>query len=46
MVRGADARRRWCLAAGGAAMVLFFILRWLDVYGDPNPGRLSRYARL
>jgi uncharacterized membrane protein len=33
----AATRRRWCLAIGGGAVVLFLVLRGLDLYGDPNP---------
>lgn len=27
-------RARWLLATGGGALLLFLLLRWLDVYGD------------
>ena len=30
-------RRRWLLAMGGAAIVLFVMLRAINVYGDPAP---------
>lgn len=31
-----DRRRRWCLAIGGSAIVLFLVLRTFNVYGDPR----------
>ena len=33
----ADQRHRRCLAIGLAAIVVFFVLRTLNVYGDPTP---------
>ncbi|HUP61928.1 MAG TPA: heparan-alpha-glucosaminide N-acetyltransferase domain-containing protein [Thermoanaerobaculia bacterium] len=33
----ADSRRRWCIAIGLAAIVLFVILRVSAIYGDPRP---------
>jgi uncharacterized membrane protein len=33
----AERRRRICLRIGGGAIVLFIALRWLNVYGDPQP---------
>lgn len=30
-------RRRYCLALGTAAVVLFLVLRGFDLYGDPRP---------
>jgi uncharacterized membrane protein len=34
---GAERRRRWLLWAGTAAILLFLVLRGLNLYGDPNP---------
>lgn len=34
---GAERRRKWLLWIGTAAMLLFLILRGLNLYGDPNP---------
>lgn len=34
---GAARRQRWLLWTGMAAMVLFLVLRGLNLYGDPNP---------
>ena len=33
----AERRKKWLLCMGTAAMLLFFILRGLNLYGDPNP---------
>ena len=33
----AERRRRLCLQIGGAAIVLFIAMRWLNGYGDPRP---------
>jgi uncharacterized membrane protein len=32
-----ERRRRFLLIAGTAAVILFIILRWVNVYGDPSP---------
>jgi uncharacterized membrane protein len=37
MVRPAAERQRWLLRLGVAATVAFFVLRGLNVYGDPAP---------
>jgi uncharacterized membrane protein len=34
---GAEKRRKWLLRMGTAAILLFFFLRGLNLYGDPNP---------
>ena len=34
-------RNRICLAIGASAIVLFLLLRWLDVYGDPRHWRVA-----
>lgn len=34
---GAQRRRKWLLGIGAAAILLFLILRGLNLYGDPNP---------
>ncbi len=39
MERPAVERRRFCLRLGAALTVLFVVLRWLDVYGDPRHWR-------
>ncbi len=33
----AAARRRWCLGLGGGAIIVFFVLRGFNLYGDPRP---------
>ena len=37
MERPGDARRRFCLRAGFAAIILFIVLRLVGLYGDPRP---------
>jgi uncharacterized membrane protein len=34
-------RTRICIAIGASAIVLFFLLRWVDVYGDPRHWRVA-----
>lgn len=36
---GPERPRRLCYGAGGTALLLFFILRATDVYGNPRPWR-------
>ncbi len=33
----AERRRKWLLALGGAATILFIVLRLINIYGDPAP---------
>lgn len=37
MIADATVRRKICLAVGTAAIVLFLVLRGLNLYGDPRP---------
>ena len=32
-----ELRRKWLLILGGSAIILFFILRLVNIYGDPQP---------
>ncbi|MFN8652103.1 MAG: heparan-alpha-glucosaminide N-acetyltransferase domain-containing protein [Gemmatimonadales bacterium] len=42
----AGRRRRFCLAAGGAAVALFLLLRGFNLYGDPRPWGSGRMPAL
>jgi uncharacterized membrane protein len=44
VVREPDERRRLCLTIGLAAIALFFVLRGLDLYGDPRHWRAGPAA--
>ncbi|MEO6654592.1 MAG: heparan-alpha-glucosaminide N-acetyltransferase domain-containing protein [Pyrinomonadaceae bacterium] len=35
--RDRESRRKWLLTVGGAATVLFIVIRLINVYGDPAP---------
>ncbi len=37
MDRTPEARRRFCLRTGSAAVILFVVLRLIGIYGDPRP---------
>ena len=42
LLREAPARRRWLLTAGAGLTALFFLVRALNLYGDPEPWAAQR----